>query len=114
MAEVICITQSVGNVDKQFRSVAQDFTYVRNHGKEAIPVLGGLVRGFKIFSRDTYLEPFTGAQRSFEIRTFRLDVEGMASCYDTALAWASREQGPTRRRRNGDYIRRGWGLRLRL
>lgn len=82
--DVICITQSIGNVDKQFRSVAQDFTYLRNHGKESMPLLGGIVRGARIFSRETYLEPFTGSQRSFESRVFRLDVKGIASCYDTA------------------------------
>lgn len=82
--DVICITQSIGNVDKQFRSVAQDFTYVRNHKKESIPFLGGLFRGVGIFSRDTYLEPFTGNQNSIETRTFRLDKTGLASCYDTA------------------------------
>jgi len=32
--DVICITQSIGNVDKPFRSVAQDFTYLRHLRKE--------------------------------------------------------------------------------
>jgi hypothetical protein len=72
--DVICITQSIGNVDKQFRSVAQDFMYVRNHGKESLPLLGGLIRSVPTFSRQTYLEPYTGApaQRPMEIRTFKL------------------------------------------
>jgi hypothetical protein len=84
--DVICITQSIGNVDKQFRSVAQDFTYVRNHGKESLPLLGGLIRSLPLFARQTYLEPYTGApgQRPMEIRTFKLNVEGLASCYQTA------------------------------
>jgi hypothetical protein len=78
------LTQSIQNVDKQFRSLAHDFTYLRNHGKESIPFLGGLFRGLSMFSRDTYLEPFTGNQTSIETRTFKLDAKGLASCYDTA------------------------------
>lgn len=80
--DVVCITQSIGNVDKQFRSVAQDFTYVRNHSKEKF--WGMRKPGF--FSRKTYLEPHTGApgQEATESGHFRLDMTGLAKCYDTA------------------------------
>jgi len=80
--DVVCITQSIGNVDKQFRSVAQDFTYVRNLRKEK----RGVFKLPGLFVRTTYLEPHNGApgQESCETRTFSLDVNGLASCYDTA------------------------------
>lgn len=81
--DVICITQSIGNVDKQFRSVAQDFTYLRNHSKESLKILGGLFRSPRMFQRDTFLEPYTGSQTSFEHRWFKLDL-AVAGCYDTA------------------------------
>lgn len=82
--DVICITQSVQNVDKRFRGLAQDFTYVRNHSKESIPFLGGIFRSLDKFSRDTYLEPWTGSQMAIETRWFGLDKDGIASCYATA------------------------------
>jgi len=80
--DVVCVTQSIGNVDKQFRSVAQDFTYVRNLRKEK----RGLFRLPSLFMRSTFLEPQTGAagQEPVETRTFRLDPTGLATCYDTA------------------------------
>lgn len=81
--DVVCITQSIGNVDKQFRSVAQDFTYLRNRAKESLPFLGGLIRSVRAFTRETYLEPYTGTQTSVETRLFSLDPK-VASCYDTA------------------------------
>lgn len=78
---VICITQCINNVDKQFRSVTQDFTYVRNLSKERM----GMFRLPAIFMRSTYLQPKTGAQSAaMTTGTFRLDVSGLASCYDTA------------------------------
>jgi len=80
--DVICITQSINNVDKQFRSVAQEFIYIRNHAKERI----GLFRSIGGFSRSHYLQPATGApgEKSMETGFFRLDVTGLCQCYDTA------------------------------
>lgn len=80
--DVLCITQSVNNVDKQFRSVAQDFSYMRNHSKERL----GVFRSINRFTRKTYASPVTGSpgEHAMEHALFKLDVEGLASCYDTA------------------------------
>ena len=56
--DVFWITQSVKNVDSQFRSVTQDYTYCRNFSKEKYR---GFVKG-KYFTAATYLEPLTWAQ----------------------------------------------------
>lgn len=77
---VICITQAIGNVDKQFRSVTQDFTYLRNLNKERM----GLFRLPSVFVRRTFGEPATATSQALESGTFTLDVSGVASCYDTA------------------------------
>jgi len=78
--DVVCITQAIGNVDKQFRSVAQDYTYVRNLSKQR----AGLFRLPAIFVRSTYGSPATPTTAPMESGTFRLDVSGLAACYDTA------------------------------
>lgn len=78
--DVVCITQSVGNVDKQFRSVAQDFTYIKNLSKQK----AGLFYLPAIFTRNTYCQPATDNSKPMESGTFSLDVSGLASCYDTA------------------------------
>lgn len=79
---VIAITQSVPNVDKQFRSVAEDFTVLRNEYTAKF----GPFRGRGRFVRKTYLsEPTGGSQQEpFESASFTLDAAGIASCYDTA------------------------------
>lgn len=77
---VLCITQHIGNVDKQFRSVTQDYTYLKNLSKAK-------VAGFRLppmFMRRTFSEPATPTSTAMESGTFRLDVTGLASVYDTA------------------------------
>lgn len=78
--DVVCITQSVSNVDKQFRSVAQDYTYIRNLSKQR----AGLFKLPYAFLRSTYAQPATDNSKAMESGMFRLDVTGLASCYDTA------------------------------
>lgn len=79
--DVICITQHVENVDKQFRSVAQDFTVITNGHLQKI----GLFRGLPKFTRRTYSTPPSGLkQEPMETASFMLDAKGVASCYDTA------------------------------
>lgn len=77
---VLCVTQHIGNVDKQFRSVTQDYTYLRNLTKERM----GLFRLPAVFIRKTYNEPATPTSQPMETGNFKLDVAGLASCYDTA------------------------------
>jgi len=78
--DVVCITQSIGNVDKQFRSVAQDFTYIKNLSKQQ----AGIFRMPAIFTRNTFSQPATDTSKPQESGTFTLDVSGIASLYDTA------------------------------
>lgn len=78
--DVFLITQHIGNVDKQMRSMAQDYTYIRNLCKEKF----GLFRLPAVFVRSTFLQPSTGIEKAMETGTFKLDMSGIASCYDTA------------------------------
>ncbi|OAM88045.1 zonular occludens toxin domain-containing protein [Termitidicoccus mucosus] len=77
---VYCITQSIANVDKQFRSVAQDFSYIRNYRVEKFR---GFTRGNN-FERKTYLQPVSGNGDEYvEKETFTLR-KSIADCYDTS------------------------------
>lgn len=78
---VVCITQAIMNVDKQFRSVTQDYTYLRNLSKEKLSKF----RLPSIFIRQTYSSPATDNSQPMETGSFRLDVRGLAACYDTAV-----------------------------
>lgn len=77
---VICVTQAVNNVDKQFRSVTQDYTYIRNLSKEKMSKF----RLPNLFVRQTFQNPPSGNEIPMETGTFKLDVSGLAACYDTA------------------------------
>lgn len=77
---VYMITQSIANVDKQFRSVAQDFSYIRNYRVEKFR---GFTRGSN-FERKTYLQPVAGnGDTPVEKESFTLD-KAIADCYDTS------------------------------
>jgi len=85
----IGVTQAIGNVDKQFRSVTQDFTYIRNFSKEKY----GVFRMPPVFMRRTYVEPPTSNSVAMETGTFRLDVSGLASCYSTVAGVGIHDRG---------------------
>jgi len=98
--DVICVTQSVANVDKQFRSVAQDFSYIRNLGKER----AGFFRLPLRFVRKTYSQPPSGnVSEPMEMAVFSLDVHGLAQCYDTAkgVGIHGRSGADTKERKKG-------------
>lgn len=78
---LLCITQFVGNVDKQFRSIAQDFSVIRNEYMSKF----GIFRGRSRFLRRTYefFHPDGGRQIPFETASFTIDIAGVASCYET-------------------------------
>lgn len=78
--DVVLISQAIANVDKQMRSVVQDFTVVRNVAKE----MHGVFNMPRMFIRRTFLETPTPSSKAIETRTMRLDVEGLGSCYNTA------------------------------
>jgi len=77
---VVCITQAIGNVDKQFRSVTQDFTFLRNLSKEKY----GFLRLPSIFIRKTFSSPPSDTTQPMETGTFRLDTRGIGALYDSA------------------------------
>jgi hypothetical protein len=77
---VVWITQAIMNVDKQFRSVTQDYTYLRNLTKERM----GLFRLPAMFVRKTYGEPASSNSQPLEMGSFRLNVSGLGSLYNTA------------------------------
>jgi hypothetical protein len=79
--DVVLISQSIQNVDKQMRSMGQDYTYVRNLTKEQ----HGLFRVPALFIKRVFLELPTGPSvKAIQTGTFKLDVSGLARCYDTA------------------------------
>lgn len=78
--DVILVTQHVNNVDKQMRSMAQDYTYIRNLRKEK----AGVFKLPGVFIRQTFLQPASEHARATETGSFTLDVKGVAACYDTA------------------------------
>lgn len=78
--DVICITQSTANVDKQFRSVAQEFHQLRNLSKET----WGYFRGPQKFQIKSYLQqPTTTSEEPCRTVSFTLPL-ALAATYDTA------------------------------
>jgi hypothetical protein len=74
------ITQAAPNLDKQFRSVAEDFTVLRNEYNAKY----GIFKGRGRFVRRSYNSEPTANAEPFETATFTLDKTGIATCYDTA------------------------------
>jgi|SRR5579884_667601 len=82
--DVIWITQHIENVDKQFRSLTQDFTYVRNFSKEKF---ASHFRSLPWFGYKVFQSPVTSLTVNAvpsETGRFLLDAKGLAACYDTA------------------------------
>lgn len=78
--DVVLITQAFANVDKQFRSVAQDYTVLRNMSLEKI----GFFRLPAKIIRQTFFDPPTGSARAAETAMVKIDTTGLGQCYDTA------------------------------
>ncbi|MFT3869859.1 MAG: zonular occludens toxin domain-containing protein [Nibricoccus sp.] len=77
---VWCITQAASNLDKQFRSVAEDFIISRNEYQARF----GMFRGRGRFVARYYNEEPSRNSEPFIKRIYHLDTQGAASCYDTA------------------------------
>jgi len=78
--DVILISQAPKNVDSQFRSIAQDFTVLRNHGMEKYMIF----KQPSMFGRATYLNMPTGTRDTpLETSYFKLQKR-QADCYETA------------------------------
>lgn len=80
--DVLLVTQHPDQVDKGFRLLAQDYTVVRNFGNETI--MGFTWKG--VFRWATFQNiPHAGTKQPTSVTgTFKLDVEGIASLYDTS------------------------------
>ena len=77
---VYFITQNIKNVDRLLYSLAQDFTYCRNHRLEK----HGKFKGDNKFSAKTYPGPVTdGNEVTLNTEEFKLDLQ-IAACYDTS------------------------------
>lgn len=89
--DVILVTQAPKNVESQFRSLAQDYTTIRNHGLEKILFF----KQPKMFSRQTFLNlPTGGNEKPLEKAVFRMDKKS-ADCFDTAQGVGIHERGAT-------------------
>lgn len=78
--DVWAITQAPGNLDKQFRSLAQDFRRMRN---ERLIQLGAF-RGFSQFRCQHFDTEPSGKGEPYKTEKFQFDFKGIASCYDTS------------------------------
>lgn len=81
--DCLLIVQHEGNVDKQLRTLAQDYTYCRNRGKAKMPGFFGLVRQISGFTAQQYQEPYRAGAVQTDLTYFTLDEKGVASCYRT-------------------------------
>ena len=102
---MICITQAVGTVEKQFRALAQDFTYLRNLSKEKY----GVLRCPGLFVRKTFLSVPGPTSKPMDSGTFKLDVAGCASCYNSAQGVGIHGRGADMGARQKGY-HWAWGL----
>ena len=75
--DVICITQSAGNLDKQFRSVAQSFVRCRNHSTKR----AGVFRGRKRFNANYFETELMKGEVSYSNPYV---IDWRADLYDTA------------------------------
>lgn len=78
--DIIWITQAIENVDKQWRSITQEYIYCRNFGKERF----GVFRKGEGFEAVAYLSAFTGSQAEQWVHRYKLD-KTVAKCYKTSV-----------------------------
>jgi hypothetical protein len=100
--DVIVITQAAGNLDKQFRSVAQTFVRCRNHATKR----AGMFRGRERFTAN-YFE--TEMMKGEPAQVTSYEIDWRADCYDTAkgvgISGSNADKGA---KRNGISI--WWGV----
>jgi hypothetical protein len=105
--DIVLVSQHTEMVEKQFRNLAQDFTVMRNLSKEKV----GIFRGLNWFMKSTYLSsPTNPNAKCSETGMFKLDVEGLAKCYNTlsGVGIVGRTGGDTAERKRGFSL--WWGL----
>lgn len=77
---VWAITQAPGNLDKQFRSVAQDFVRCRNERLASL----GMFRGRDRLTAKFYNSEPDKSSEPYRTEAFTIDPQGIGACYDTA------------------------------
>lgn len=99
--DVIWMSQDVPNVDKQWRSVTQDYTLVRNYGKES---WRGIRKGDGLEAR-TFLDYDPTGEKAVaqEVKTWKIDPEGIGSLYKTSAVGGDADKG---KKAKGIHI--GW------
>lgn len=93
--DVYWITQSIKNVDSQFRSVTQDYTYCRNYAKEKFR---GFTKG-KYFTATTYLEPVGAGPNKpdpQESEKYKMERD-IGACYYTSKQKLAADTGEVQR-----------------
>lgn len=75
--DVMVISQDAGNIDKQFRVLAQSVVTARNMAHMKLPIFGISLKGFILY---TWME--TATRSIFKSRWWRID-KGLFKCYKT-------------------------------
>lgn len=89
--DVYYMTQNTHFLDKNFIRTTQDFTQLRNYGKER----WGWFRGPGRFRGQVFLLPPDSSQiNPIYTYGFKLDMDGLANCYNTDALDANPGQGP--------------------
>lgn len=78
---IIMITQSLSYVDKQFREMTQDYTYMEN---ERLRSVRGFRKGAGFVARTFIFPPMLGTEDPDVIEQMPLDTEGYGAIYDTS------------------------------
>lgn len=79
---IYLITQALANVEKQLKSVAQDYNVMRNMAKESI----GIFHQKGVFRRRAYYTEPNGNAQHYEQSNLKLDFEKVGKCYKTCGA----------------------------
>ncbi len=79
---IYMLTQAIGNVEKQLKSVAQDYNVMRNLAKESI----GVFRQRGAFRRRAYYSEPNGNAQHYEQSYLKLDFAKIGKCYKTCGA----------------------------
>jgi hypothetical protein len=79
--DVFFVTQNTKQIDPAVHRLCQEFWKVKNHAKMVI----GWFKRPAIFTLEIYEDPPNGStQRPMTKKVFKLDVAGLAQCYDTS------------------------------
>lgn len=78
---ILMVTQSLSYVDKQFREMTQDYTYMEN---ERLRSVRGFRKGGGLVARTFIFPPTLGTEEPDGIEDMPLDTEGYGRIYDTS------------------------------